>query len=96
MERVERLVGALELEVLGAGDAPDLASDRARYRARGAPERNAERLYRMTLERLDHLEVMLATSGSPGVRAGEPRDDAYDSAEVARYFRSLSCGRDCD
>ncbi len=96
MERVERLVGALELEVLGAGDAPDLASDRARYRGRGAPERNAERLYRMTLERLDHLEVMLATSGSAGIRAGEPRDDAYDSAEVARYFRTLSCGPDCD
>ncbi len=95
MERIARAVTAMELEVLGPDDAPDLSPDRARYRALGTSGGNTERLYRMTLDRLDRLEVTLARPGRAGIRAEAPRDDAYDSEEVARYFRSLSCGRDC-
>ncbi len=95
MEQVARAVTVMELEVLGPDDAPDLSPDRARYRALGTSDANAERLYRMTLDRLDRLEVALARSGRTGIRAEEPRDDAYDSEEVARYFRTLSCGREC-
>ena len=50
----------------------------------------------MVLERLDRVEVALAGSGDVTIRAQEPRDDAYDSAEVARYFRQLSCGGECE
>ena len=95
MEQVARAVTVMELEVLGPDDAPDLSPDRARYRALGTSDANAERLYRMTIDRLDRLEVALARSGRTGIRAEEPRDDAYDSEEVARYFRTLSCGREC-
>ena len=96
MERVARAVTVMELEVLDADDAPDLSPDRARYRALGTSGANTERLYRMTLDRLDRLEVTFARSGATGIRAEEPRDDAYDSEEVARYFRQLSCGDACD
>ena len=95
LERIARAVTVMELEMLGPDDAPDLSPDRARYRALGTAGANTERLYRMTLDRLDRLEVTLVRSGRAGIRAEEPRDDAYDSAEVARYFRQLSCGRDC-
>ena len=95
IESVARAVSGMELEVLGADAAPDLSPDRARYRALGASGTNTERLYRMTLDRLDRLEVALARSGRTGIRAEEPRDHAYDSEEVARYFRNLSCGDDC-
>ena len=96
MEQVARAVTAMELEVLGPGDRPDLAADRARYRALGTSGENTEPLYRMTLERLDRLEVTLVRSGSAGIRAEEARDDAYDSQDVARYFRQLSCGEACE
>lgn len=95
IERIARAVTVMELEALGPDDAPDLSPDRAGYRPLGTSAANRERLYRMTLDRLDRLEVALARSGRAGIRAEEPRDDAYDSAEVARYFRNLSCGRDC-
>ncbi|MYE84016.1 MAG: hypothetical protein F4X36_19660 [Gammaproteobacteria bacterium] len=95
IERIARAVTAMELEVLGPDGTPDLSPDRARYRALGTSGANTERLYRMTLDRLDRLEVTLALSGRAGIRAEAPRNDAYDSEEVARYFRSLSCGRDC-
>ncbi len=96
MERIARAVSAMEGEVLQPADAPDLSRDRADYAGLGAADRNAERLHRMTLERLDRVEVALAGSGDVTIRAQEPRDDAYDSAEVARYFRRLSCGGECD
>ena len=96
MERIARAVSAMEGEVLQPADAPDLSRDRADYAGLGAADRNAERLHRMTLERLDRVEVALAGSGDVTIRAEEPRDDAYDSAEVARYFRRLSCGGECD
>lgn len=96
IERIARAVTVMELEVLGPDDAPDLSPDRARYRALGTSGANRERLYRMTLDRLDRLEVALARAGRTGIRAEEPRDDAYDSEEVARYFRQLSCGDACE
>ena len=96
MERIARAVSAMEGEVLQPADAPDLSRDRADYAGLGAAHRNAQRLQRMTLERLDRVEVALAGSGDVTIRAEEPRDDAYDSAEVARYFRQLSCGGECE
>lgn len=95
IERIARAVTVMELEVLGPDDTPDLSPDRARYRPLGTSGANTERLYRMTLDRLDRLEVTFVRSGRAGIRAEQPRDDAYDSEEVARYFRNLSCGRDC-
>lgn len=95
IERIARAVTVMELEVLGADDTPDLSPDRGRYRPLGTSGANTERLYRMTLDRLDRLEITLVRGGRAGIRAESPRDDAYDSAEVARYFRNLSCGRDC-
>ena len=96
MERIARSVSAMEGEVLQPADAPDLSRNRAGYEGLGAAQRNAERLHGMVLERLDRVEVALAGSGDVTIRAQEPRDDAYDSAEVARYFRQLSCGGECD
>ena len=96
MEQVARAVAAMALEVLGPGDRPDLSPDRTQYRALGTSGENRERLYRMTLDRLDRLEITLARSGRTGIRAEAPRDDAYDSEDVARYFRQLSCGEACE
>lgn len=79
------------------GDSPeslDLAAMRARYRGLGASESNRERLYRLTLNELDRLEVALGKVEGAGVRATQPRDSGYESAAVARYFRQLSCD-DC-
>ena len=72
----------------------DLAAMRARYRGLGAAEGNRERLYRLTLDELDRLEIALGKVEGAGVRATQPRDSGYESAAVARYFRQLSCD-DC-
>ncbi len=96
MEQVAHAVAAMALEVLGPGDRPDLSPDRAQYRALGTSGENTERLYRMTLDRLDRLEITLLRSGRAGIRAEARRDDAYDSEDVARYFRQLSCGEACE
>ena len=79
------------------GDSPeslDLAAMRARYRGLGASEGNRERLYRLTLDEIDRLEIALGKVEGAGVRATQPRDSGYQSAAVARYFRQLSCD-DC-
>ena len=79
------------------GDGPeslDLAAMRARYRGLGASEGNRERLYRLTLDEIDRLEIALGKVEGAGVRATQPRDSGYQSAAVARYFRQLSC-EDC-
>ncbi|MCY3813456.1 MAG: hypothetical protein OXH15_16805 [Gammaproteobacteria bacterium] len=72
----------------------DLEAMRARYRGLGASEDNRERLYRLTLDELDRLEVALGKVEAGSVRATPPRDIGYESAAVARYFRQLSCD-DC-
>lgn len=72
----------------------DLAAMRARYRGLGASESNQERLYRLTLDELDRLEIALGKVEAGSVRATPPRDSGYESAAVARYFRQLSCD-DC-
>ena len=72
----------------------DLAAMRARYRGLGASEDNGERLYRLTLDELDRLEIALGKVEAGSVRAAPPRDSGYESAAVARYFRQLSCD-DC-
>jgi len=72
----------------------DLEAMRARYRGLGASEDNRERLYRLTLEELDRLEIALGKVEAGSVRATPPRDSGYESAAVARYFRQLSCD-DC-
>ena len=72
----------------------DLEATRARYRGLGASEDNRERLYRLTLDELDRLEVALGKVEAGSVRATPPRDSGYESAAVARYFRQLSCD-DC-
>ena len=72
----------------------DMEAMRARYRGLGASEGNRERLYRLTLDELDRLEVALGKVEAGSVRATPPRDSGYESAAVARYFRQLSCD-DC-
>ena len=72
----------------------DLAAMRARYRGLGAAQGNRERLFRLTLDELDRLEIALGKVEGAGVRATQPRDSGYESAAVARYFRQLSCD-DC-
>ena len=72
----------------------DFEAMRARYRGLGASESNRERLYRLTLDELDRLEVALGKVEAGSVRAAPPRDSGYESAAVARYFRQLSCD-DC-
>lgn len=72
----------------------DLEAMRARYRGLGSSEDNRERLYRLTLDELDRLEIALGKVEAGSVRATPPRDSGYESAAVARYFRQLSCD-DC-
>lgn len=72
----------------------DFEAMRARYRGLGASENNRKRLYRLTLDELDRLEVALGKVEAGSVRATPPRDSGYESAAVARYFRQLSCD-DC-
>ena len=69
----------------------------ARYRGRGASDANGKRLYLLTLAELDQIEIALGKVSGAAIRDQEIRDDAYDSAAVARYFRRLSCGagNDC-
>ena len=67
-----------------------------RYQGRGAADANAETLFRMTLARLDQIEMALGEADGAGIRSHRPRDGAYDDQAVARYFRQLSCGgADC-
>ena len=81
----------MALEAENNAGTLDLAAMRARYRGLGADGQNRERLYRMTLAELDRLEIALGKVDGAAVRAPQPRDDGYDSAAVARYFRQLSC-----
>ena len=88
--QAQRLARQLEL-----ADSPEgLAEMRAEYRGLGAGSDNEERLYRMTLAELDALEIALMQPAGAQVRASPPRDRAYQSEAVARYFRRLSC-EDC-
>ena len=92
LDRIARAVGAIEASLNGPAGELDLSADRARYRALGASDENTERLYQLTLEQLDRMEIALIKVDGGTVRAQDPRDDAYDSDAVARYFRRLSCG----
>ena len=79
-------------DILGGQGSLDLAETRRTYRGLGASEANRERLYRLTLAELDQLEIALGKVHGTPIRAEEPRDEAYDSAAVAEYFRRLSSG----
>ena len=93
-----RDVGRLEAAVFdGTGSAdPQVrrraAEDAAGYRGLGADAANRDRLVAMTLARLDQIEIALGRVEGVRVQAGRPRDRAYDSRQVAHYFRLLSCG----
>ena len=77
-------------------EAPALAAEAARaYRGRGASAANRQRLADMVAAHLDRIEIALAMAATAPVRAEAEREDGYDSDEVARYFRQLSCGGDC-
>ena len=78
-------------DILDSAGSLDLDAMRARYRGLGADAANRERLYRMTLDELDRLEIALGKVDGASVRAPQPRDDGYESQAVARYFRQLSC-----
>ena len=67
------------------------AEGAAAYRGLGANAANRDRLVQMTLARLDQIEVALRQAEGVPVQTGRPRDHAYDSQAVARYFRLLSC-----
>ena len=79
-------------------EARQLAAEgAAAYRGLGADAANRERLLRMTQARLDQLEVALRRVEGVPIQTGRPRDPAYDSQAVARYFRLLGCqqSEDC-
>lgn len=84
---VARLAGELE----DRGEL-DFSDHRRAYRGLGASPENRERLYRLTLAELDRLEIALGKVDGTAIRAEEPRDEAYDADDVARYFRKLSTG----
>ena len=79
-------------DILGGHGSLDLAETRRTYRGLGATEANRDRLYRLTLAELDQLEIALGKVDGTPIRAEEVRDDGYDSAAVAKYFRNLSSG----
>ena len=67
------------------------AVDSGEYRYRGLGAGHEQRLYELTLAKLDRLELELRASASQSVRT-HPRDDDTDGSEAAaRYFRALSC-----
>lgn len=73
-------------------EARQLAADgAAAYRGLGADAANLDHLVRMTQARLDQIEIALRKVQGVPVQAGRPRNHAYDSQAVARYFRLLSC-----
>ena len=73
-------------------EARQLAAEgAAAYRGLGADAANRDRLMRMTQARLDQIEIALRKVEGVPVQAGRPRDHAYDSQAVARYYRLLSC-----
>ena len=79
-------------------EARQLAAEgAAAYRGLGADAVNRDRLLRMTLARLDQIEVALRQAEGVPIQTGRPRDPAYDSQAVARYFRLLGCqqSEDC-
>ena len=79
-------------------EARQLAAEgAAAYRGLGADAANRERLLRMTLARLDQIEVALRRVEGVPIQTGRPRDPTYDSQAVARYFRLLGCqqSEDC-
>ena len=76
-----------------AFDVPEgFAAGIVRKSGLGADAANRDRLVAMTLARLDQIEIALGRVEGVRVQAGRPRDRAYDSQQVARYFRLLSCG----
>lgn len=93
-----RDIARLEAAVFDGSGAADpqvrerAAAGAAGYRGLGADAANRARLVTMTLARLDQIEIALGQVEDVPVQAGRPRDSAYDSQQVARYFRLLSCG----
>jgi hypothetical protein len=93
LDRILRATDALEFrlrEELGETLALDTTLSRLNYVPRGTDDDNNEDLARMMRDRLDLIETMLLNLEAPSIRAQQPRDLARDSAEAARYFRSLS------
>lgn len=92
-----RDIARLEAAVFDGGGVADpearqlAAEGAASYRGLGADAANRDRLMRMTQARLDQIEIALRKVEGVPVQAGRPRDHAYDSQAVARYFRLLSC-----
>ena len=93
LDGILRATDALEYALrreLGDTLSLDTTLSRLNYIPRGTDDDNTEALARLTRDRLDLIETTLLNLDAPSIRAQQPRDIARDSAEAARYFRSLS------
>ncbi len=87
---VEAVAGRVDSLIAGLGERLDTRLSRENYLPLGTGQDNTAALMKLTRERLDLVEAALLYPATDAVRAQEPRDEARNRGQTARYFTDLA------